>query len=75
MLPRQRGRAELREMRVEQIEENIAALDLLLDEEELTAIDAAGRPELGFPRDFLESEDVRELIYRQTYERILARCA
>jgi diketogulonate reductase-like aldo/keto reductase len=42
MLPRQRGRAKLREMRVEQIEENIAALDLLLDQEELTAIDAAG---------------------------------
>jgi aryl-alcohol dehydrogenase-like predicted oxidoreductase len=59
--------------RVEQIEENLAALELVLDEEELAAIDAAGRPELGFPRDFLESEDVRELIYGQTYERIVAR--
>ena len=59
--------------RVEQIEENLAALELVLDEEELAAIDAAGRPDLGFPRDFLESADVRELIYGQTYERILAR--
>jgi aryl-alcohol dehydrogenase-like predicted oxidoreductase len=59
--------------RVEQIEENLAALELVLDEEELAAIDAAGRPELGFPRDFLESEDVLELIYGQTYERIVAR--
>jgi len=59
--------------RVEQIEENVAALELVLDEEELAAIDAAGRPELGFPRDFLESADVRELIYGRTYERILAR--
>ena len=29
-----------------------------------------GRPELGFPRAFLESDDVRELIYGETWRRL-----
>ena len=58
--------------REEQIVENLAAASIALDEDELAAIDEAGRPELGFPRDFLESDDVRELIYGTTYDRILA---
>ena len=37
------------------------------------AIDAAGSERLGFPRDFLESDNVRGLIYGETYDRILAR--
>ena len=41
--------------REEQIVENLAAARIELDEDELAAIDDAGRPELGFPRDFLES--------------------
>jgi aryl-alcohol dehydrogenase-like predicted oxidoreductase len=59
--------------REEQIVENLAAASLELDEPELAAIDAAGAPRLGFPRSFLESSGVRELIYGRTYERILAR--
>jgi aryl-alcohol dehydrogenase-like predicted oxidoreductase len=59
--------------REEQIAENLAAASIDLDEDELAAIDSAGRPELGFPRDFLESGDVRELIYGKTYDRILTR--
>jgi aryl-alcohol dehydrogenase-like predicted oxidoreductase len=57
--------------RAEQIVENLAAASLQLERDELAAIDEAGRPELGFPRDFLESSDVRELIYGQTYDRIV----
>jgi aryl-alcohol dehydrogenase-like predicted oxidoreductase len=56
-----------------QIEENLAAASTELDDDKLAAIDGAGRPELGFPRDFLESTGVRELIYGETYDRILAR--
>jgi aryl-alcohol dehydrogenase-like predicted oxidoreductase len=56
-----------------QIQENLAAASIELDADELAAIDDAGRPELGFPRDFLESDGVRELIYGATYDRILAR--
>jgi aryl-alcohol dehydrogenase-like predicted oxidoreductase len=59
--------------REEQIVENLAAASLELSAEEIAAIDEAGRPELGFPRDFLESDDVRELIYGETYDRIVVR--
>jgi hypothetical protein len=38
--------------------------------DELAALDDAGAPRLGFPRSFLESGGVRELIYGNTYERI-----
>jgi aryl-alcohol dehydrogenase-like predicted oxidoreductase len=57
----------------EQIVENLATVAIDLDEDELAAIDEAGKPELGFPRDFLESSGVRELIYGETYDRILTR--
>jgi aryl-alcohol dehydrogenase-like predicted oxidoreductase len=59
--------------REDQIAQNLEAVSVVLDDDELAAIDEAGRPELGFPRDFLESAGVRELIYGSTYERILAR--
>ena len=55
-----------------QIVENLAATALDLEPDELEAIDAAGAPRLGFPRSFLESSGVRELIYGETYDRILA---
>jgi len=57
--------------REEQLVENLGALDVELDEDDLRRLDEAGRPELGFPRDFLESPGVRGLIYGTTYDRIL----
>ena len=56
--------------REEQIVENLAAAEISLAPAEIEAIDDAGKPQLGFPRDFLESTDVRELIYGDTYDRI-----
>jgi diketogulonate reductase-like aldo/keto reductase len=56
-----------------QIVENLGAAAIELEPEELDMIDAAGSERLGFPRDFLESENVRGLIYGETYDRILAR--
>jgi aryl-alcohol dehydrogenase-like predicted oxidoreductase len=53
-----------------QAAENLAALALRLDDEALTRLDEAGRPVLGFPRDFLESAGVRELIFGSTWERL-----
>jgi aryl-alcohol dehydrogenase-like predicted oxidoreductase len=50
--------------------ENLAALEVRLDEDALARLDDAGRPKLGFPRDFLESAGVRELIYGDTWERL-----
>ena len=58
--------------RPEQIVENVAARELSLSDAEFAQLEEAGRPELGFPRSFLESQDVRELIYGTTYERIVA---
>ena len=56
--------------REEQIVENLGALDLRLGDGELARLDEAGEPQLGFPRSFLESEGVRELIYGSTFELI-----
>jgi len=52
----------------EQLEENLGALDVELSVAQRAALDAAGAPSLGFPRSFLESDGVRELIYGDTWE-------
>ena len=56
----------------EQIVDNLGALDVDLDADEIARLDAAGRPQLGFPRGFLESSNVRELIYGNTFEKLRA---
>ena len=56
--------------REEQMIENLGAANISLEPSEIEAIDEAGKPQLGFPRDFLESADVRGLIYGDTYDRI-----
>src|SRR5205823_577246 len=56
--------------RLAQLEENLGALSLRLSEQELAALDDVGAPSLGFPRAFLESDDVRDLIYGDTWSRL-----
>ena len=56
-----------------QLRENLGALDLELSAEELERLDAVGEFHPGFPRDFLESAHVRELIFGDTFELIDAR--
>ena len=56
--------------RQEQIVDNLGALAVDLDADDIARLDAAGRPQLGFPRGFLESSDVRELIYGNTFEQL-----
>ena len=56
--------------RREQIVDNLGALDVDLDADEVARLDDVGRPKLGFPRDFLESSDVRGLIYGSTFDRL-----
>jgi aryl-alcohol dehydrogenase-like predicted oxidoreductase len=53
-----------------QLRENLGALDLDLPSEHVERLAAASGFSLGFPRDFLESEDVRELIFGDTFELI-----
>jgi aryl-alcohol dehydrogenase-like predicted oxidoreductase len=53
-----------------QLRENLGALDLDLSIEHVERLAAASGFSLGFPRDFLESEDVRGLIFGDTFELI-----
>ena len=55
-----------------QLADSLGALELVLGDGQLAQIDDAGRPELGFPRAFLESGGVRRLIYGSTWERLSA---
>jgi aryl-alcohol dehydrogenase-like predicted oxidoreductase len=57
----------------EQLADNLGALDVDLTPDDLEQLETVSRPQLGFPRSFLESEDVRELIYGDTYGRIVTR--
>jgi aryl-alcohol dehydrogenase-like predicted oxidoreductase len=56
--------------RREQIVENLGACEVKLEAAQLAELDEAGKPSLGFPRDFLESDGVRSLIYGKTYDTI-----
>ncbi|HZS23579.1 MAG TPA: aldo/keto reductase, partial [Gaiellaceae bacterium] len=58
-----------------QLEQSLGALDLELSEEHRATLDAAAPPALGFPRAFLESEGVRELIYGDTRDLLYSRGA
>lgn len=54
----------------QQLADNLGAIDVELTAEERERLDGAGKPQLGFPRSFLESPDVRELIYGDTWGRL-----
>jgi aryl-alcohol dehydrogenase-like predicted oxidoreductase len=54
-----------------QLRTNLGALTLSLRPEDVERLDGLGEPQLGFPRSFLESRSVRELIYGDTAARIL----
>jgi aryl-alcohol dehydrogenase-like predicted oxidoreductase len=53
-----------------QIESSLGAVHFTLPEEHLRALDAASAIELGFPHDFLASDNVRELVYGGQYANI-----
>jgi aryl-alcohol dehydrogenase-like predicted oxidoreductase len=53
-----------------QLRENLGALDMELSCEQLERLDAVSEFRAGFPRDFLESEHVRGLIFGDTFELI-----
>ena len=52
----------------EQLDDNLGSLDVDLSDEQRTRLDAAGAPSLGFPRSFLESDGVRDLIYGDSWK-------
>jgi NAD(P)-dependent dehydrogenase (short-subunit alcohol dehydrogenase family) len=49
--------------RVTQLQENLDCLKYPLTPEQVQRLDAASRIALGFPHDFLASDEVRELVY------------
>jgi aryl-alcohol dehydrogenase-like predicted oxidoreductase len=55
-----------------QLRTNLHAVSLRLSEAQLARLDELSAPELGFPRAFLESDDVRTMIYGATRDRLLA---
>jgi aryl-alcohol dehydrogenase-like predicted oxidoreductase len=53
-----------------QLRDNLGALDVELSSEHVERLDAASEFRLGFPRDFLESDHVRGLIFGETFDLI-----
>lgn len=53
-----------------QLRDNLGALELALSAEQIDRLGRASDFRLGFPRDFLESEHVRGLIFGDTFELI-----
>jgi aryl-alcohol dehydrogenase-like predicted oxidoreductase len=58
--------------RLEQFRDNLACLDLHLDEAQVGRLDAATRVDLGFPHHFYERDMVRALVYGGLRDRIEA---
>jgi aryl-alcohol dehydrogenase-like predicted oxidoreductase len=53
-----------------QLRENLAALEVELSEEQADRLSAAGGFNVGFPREFLEDDHVRGLIFGDTFDLI-----
>jgi aryl-alcohol dehydrogenase-like predicted oxidoreductase len=56
--------------RLEQLRDNLACLDLVLDADQLWRLDEASEVELGFPHDFYANEMVRALVSGGMWDRI-----
>jgi aryl-alcohol dehydrogenase-like predicted oxidoreductase len=52
---------------VDQLRDNLGALEATLSPEHLARLDEATRIDLGFPHDFISNDDIRELLYGGTY--------
>lgn len=55
---------------VEQLNDNLEALDVKLSAEQLAHLNEATQIELGFPHDYLSENDIRTYMFSGTYERI-----
>ena len=53
-----------------QLADNLGCLEFTLTGEQIQRLAAASPIQLGFPRSFLESDDVRELIFGSTFSQI-----
>jgi hypothetical protein len=55
---------------VAQAEDNLASLESKLSDEELAQLSEASPIALGFPHEFLSREEVRNLIFGDTFNQI-----
>ena len=55
---------------IEQLEDNLGALDVRLSDEQLAELSEVSKIELGFPHTFLEDGYPRKLIFGDTYDQI-----
>ena len=55
---------------LEQLRDNLGALDVTLDAGQLARLGEATAIEPGFPHDFVAMENIRDLIYAGTWDRI-----
>jgi len=55
---------------VAQLKDNLACLEFSLTDEQLQHLDEVSRIELGFPHDFLVSDEVKDLLFGGTYDKI-----
>lgn len=58
---------------VPQLQEQLACVDLTLPEDEATFLDKETAIDLGFPTTFLESSQVRSLVFGKTFDKLLLR--
>jgi aryl-alcohol dehydrogenase-like predicted oxidoreductase len=58
---------------LEQIEDTLGAVAFELAPEQMGRLDEASRIELGFPHEFLEQPNIRDLVYGGTWDQILDR--
>ena len=56
--------------KLDQFKDNLACLDLRLDDDAMRQLDNASRIELGFPGDFYNRDMVRNFVYAGTRDRI-----
>jgi diketogulonate reductase-like aldo/keto reductase len=54
----------------EQLRDNLASLDLTLDDEHLKRLDEVSAIELGFPHDFLGDETIEQIMFGGTRDDI-----
>lgn len=57
--------------KVQQIVDNLGALEIALPSEHLQALNQASAIEIGFPHDFLQTDHVKNLVYSGTYQSLL----
>ncbi len=56
---------------LDQLKSNLACLKISLSENEMAKLDKVSEIELGFPHDFLNSENIKSIIYSDCYSKIM----